>query len=79
MHRRHSGGTRAAFLARHCLRALAVPFLALAFFAAGNLANPAFAGELDKAALANHFPEPFYLGERDAALPVWPLFRHNIP
>jgi NosR/NirI family transcriptional regulator, nitrous oxide reductase regulator len=74
-----AGGTRAAFLARRYLRALAMPFLALAFFAAGCLANPAFAGELDKAALAKHFPEPFYLGERDATLPIWPLFRHNIP
>ena len=79
MHRLQSGGTRAAFLARRCLRALSMPFVAFAFFAADCPANPAFAGELDKAAIAKHFPEPFYLGERDAALPIWPLFRHNIP
>ncbi len=79
MQQRYSGGMRTALLERHCLRALAMPFLALAFFAASSLANPLFAGELDKAALAKHFPEPFYVGERDAALPIWPLFRHNIP
>ena len=79
MQQRHSGGMRAALLARLCLRSLAMPFLALAFFAAGNLANPLFAGELDKTALSKHFPEPFYLGERDATLPIWPLFRNNIP
>ncbi|MEQ1715649.1 MAG: 4Fe-4S binding protein, partial [Hyphomicrobium sp.] len=40
---------------------------------------PAIAGDLDRAGVAKYFPEPYYIGERDTALPVWPLFRHNIP
>jgi NosR/NirI family transcriptional regulator, nitrous oxide reductase regulator len=56
-----------------------MPFLAFAYIVTSLLVPPASAGELDKAALAKHFPEPFYLGERDTALPIWPLFRHNIP
>ena len=79
MEQRHSGGMRAASLARRCLRAFTMPILAVACIVAGCLTAPASAGELDKAALAKHFPEPFYLGERDATLPIWPLFRHNIP
>ncbi|MGL4397375.1 MAG: 4Fe-4S binding protein [Hyphomicrobium sp.] len=39
----------------------------------------ASAGELDQAGVAKHFKEPFYIGERDGKLPIWPLFRHNIP
>lgn len=37
------------------------------------------AGQLDKAGVSKYFPEPFYIGDRDATLPIWPLFRHNIP
>ena len=76
---RQWGGTRAAFLVRRFIRAIMLPFLMIASVMTGFSIEPAAAGELDKAALAKHFPEPFYLGERDAALPVWPLFRHNIP
>lgn len=41
--------------------------------------RPAGAGELDKAGIAKHFKDPFYVGEKDSTLPLWPLFRHNIP
>jgi transcriptional regulator of nitric oxide reductase len=40
-------------------------------------AAPAAAGVLDRAAVARHFPAPLMVGERDAALPVWPLYRQN--
>lgn len=43
------------------------------------LAAGAHAGTLDHAAVSKYFPEPYYIGERDKELPVWPLFRHNIP
>lgn len=38
---------------------------------------PAKAGVLDRAAVAQRFPAPLMVGERDAALPVWPLYRQN--
>lgn len=45
----------------------------------GICVRQAEAGQLDKAGVARYFPDPFYVGDRDAALPIWPLFRHNIP
>lgn len=36
------------------------------------------AGTLDKAKLAALFPSPLQVGERDAALPVWPIFRNEL-
>lgn len=42
-------------------------------------AEHAVAGQLDKAGIAEHFKAPFYVGEKEAKLPIWPLFRHNIP
>lgn len=39
----------------------------------------ASAGELDRASIAKYYPEPYLVGERDADLPIWPLFRHAIP
>lgn len=40
-------------------------------------AAPARAGALDKAALERRFPAPLMVGERDADLPVWPIFKQN--
>lgn len=51
----------------------ALAWLLLAWFAAG----PAAAGALTREALARYFPSPLMVGERDAALPVWPLLRQN--
>jgi transcriptional regulator of nitric oxide reductase len=42
------------------------------------LLPPAFAGTLDRARLAEIFPSPLQVGERDAALPVWPIFRQEL-
>ena len=39
---------------------------------------PAGAGTLDKAKLTVLFPSPLQVGERDAALPVWPIFRNEL-
>ena len=36
---------------------------------------PGWAGQLDAAALQARLPAPLVLGERDAQLPVWPVFR----
>jgi len=36
------------------------------------------AGTLTKADLERRFPSPLVVGERDAALPVWPLFRQDM-
>lgn len=38
----------------------------------------ATAGTLDKAKLATYFPKPLEIGERDAALPIWPIFREEL-
>lgn len=42
------------------------------------LAGPCVqAGMLDRASLAAYFPAPMIVGERDAEIPVWPLFRQS--
>ena len=41
------------------------------------LALPASAGVMTREALARRFPSPMMVGEKDAALPVWPLMRQN--
>ncbi|MFS2006484.1 4Fe-4S binding protein [Duganella sp. CT11-25] len=40
-------------------------------------ATPAQAGVLTRDEMARRFPAPLIVGERDAELPVWPLFRQN--
>jgi transcriptional regulator of nitric oxide reductase len=40
--------------------------------------DPAQAGTLDKAAITRLFPSPLMVGERDATLPVWPLFKNDL-
>jgi transcriptional regulator of nitric oxide reductase len=40
-------------------------------------AAPARASSLDRAALEILFPKPFTVGERDATLPVWPIFTQS--
>lgn len=62
-------------LAQELRRMLAL-VLALALLALAPAA-PAAAGVLDRAAVAQRFPAPLMVGERDAALPVWPLYRQN--
>jgi len=39
---------------------------------------PAQAGTLDRARLGQLFPSPLQVGERDAQLPVWPIFRNEL-
>ncbi len=41
-------------------------------------AGQALAGTLDKAAVTRLFPSPLMVGDRDAALPVWPLFKNDL-
>ncbi|MGK5027892.1 4Fe-4S binding protein [Janthinobacterium sp. RB2R34] len=40
-------------------------------------ASPVHAGVMTQAELARRFPAPLSVGERDAELPVWPLFRQG--
>ena len=40
-------------------------------------ATPVHAGVMTQAELARRFPAPLTVGERDAELPVWPLFRQG--
>ncbi len=42
-----------------------------------GIAAPAAAGVLTHAALAQRFPAPVQVGQRDSAVPVWPLFKQN--
>jgi len=51
--------------------------LALAFAGACAIAGGSQAGTLTKADLQRRFPSPLIVGERDAQLPVWPLFRQD--
>ena len=51
--------------------------LALAFVGACAIVGGAQAGTLGKADLQRRFPSPLIVGERDAELPVWPLFRQD--
>jgi transcriptional regulator of nitric oxide reductase len=39
--------------------------------------GPARASSLDREAMQIFFPKPFSVGERDATLPVWPIFRQS--
>ena len=39
--------------------------------------GPAHAGVLTRAALVKRFPAPLMVGDKQADLPVWPLFRQN--
>lgn len=55
------------------LSAAAAVWLLLAWLAAA----PAAAGALTREALVRYFPAPLMVGEKDAALPVWPLLRQN--
>jgi NosR/NirI family transcriptional regulator, nitrous oxide reductase regulator len=41
-------------------------------------AGPAQAGTLDPAQLSRLLPSPLVVGERDAELPVWPIFRNEL-
>jgi transcriptional regulator of nitric oxide reductase len=49
----------------------------LALAIVGASAVIAHAGTLTKAALQQRFPAPLIVGERDAQLPTWPLFRQD--
>lgn len=74
------------------LRAGAARAMALAFAVAVILVGCGFCGPrcaqrwigaqaaastLDRAALETYFPAPFSVGERDAALPIWPIFQQS--
>lgn len=39
---------------------------------------PAAAGVMTRDALIKRFPAPFIVGEKDAAMPVWPIFKKNM-
>ncbi|HEX6362406.1 MAG TPA: 4Fe-4S binding protein [Albitalea sp.] len=59
-------------------RALAVLAAVLAVLLAAALAAPrAHAGTLTRAQLQSLFPHPLMVGERDAQLPVWPVFKQE--
>jgi len=50
---------------------------ALLLAAALWLAQHATAGVMTRAALQHRFPSPLVVGERDAQLPVWPVFKQD--
>ena len=41
------------------------------------LTGASSAGEMTHAALVKRFPAPFIIGEKDSAIPVWPIFKQN--
>jgi NosR/NirI family nitrous oxide reductase transcriptional regulator len=44
----------------------------------GFVMTPAFAGVTTKPDLEKRFPAPFMVGEKEAELPVWPIFKKNM-
>jgi NosR/NirI family transcriptional regulator, nitrous oxide reductase regulator len=58
---------------RRCAALALVCILALAWMASVG----AHASTLQRADLERLFPPPFILGEKDDALPVWPIFKQN--
>ncbi|MEB0136634.1 4Fe-4S binding protein [Actimicrobium sp. CCC2.4] len=42
------------------------------------IALPASAGTMTQAELARRFPAPYLVGDKDSALPVWPIFKKNM-
>ena len=67
-HRRNAAWRRALV----CMLCMLAGVLALLLGAA-----PVQAGVLTRADVARRFPAPLMVGERDAELPVWPLFKQN--
>jgi transcriptional regulator of nitric oxide reductase len=53
-------------------------FALLLLFLLLLMALQAQAGTLDRARLAQLFPTPLNVGERDAQLPVWPIFKNDL-
>ena len=51
--------------------------LLAAVFCFGLAATGAGASSLDRTAMEILFPKPFTVGERDAVLPVWPIFQQS--
>lgn len=51
--------------------------LFLVLFAALWGSHPALAGQLDRAGIERYFPAPLVVGERDGALPVWPILKQE--
>jgi NosR/NirI family nitrous oxide reductase transcriptional regulator len=51
---------------------------ALALWSILLLATGAQAGVLTRAMLVERFPSPFIVGEKDAEMPVWPIFKKNM-
>lgn len=41
--------------------------------------TPALAGQLTRESLAAFYPPPFRIGDKDDALPLWPIFKQNGP
>ncbi|MBK4734017.1 4Fe-4S binding protein [Noviherbaspirillum pedocola] len=57
----------------HSLLRLFLALLALTL----TLLSTAHAGVMTRDALKSIYPSPYQVGEKDAALPVWPVFRQN--
>jgi len=49
----------------------------VAILVVARLCGGASAGELDRAGIARHFPPPLVVGEKDDALPVWPILKQQ--
>ena len=52
-------------------------WLRILAFAGCLLATPALAGLLDRAGMEKHFPPPLVVGEKDPALPIWPILKQQ--
>jgi len=59
----------------HCVAGLLARVVCLLLISMGAGVAPAWATTLDRPTLAQYFPAPFIVGEKDPELPVWPLFR----
>jgi transcriptional regulator of nitric oxide reductase len=67
-----------ALLPTFLRRTWALSLHGLLFTLALLLAQAASASTLDRASLSKLFPSPLTVGERDADLPVWPIFKNEL-
>jgi len=69
-------GKRTNLAAIGKLPARLMTLLAAALWLVGSIAA-AQAASLDREAMKIFFPKPLMVGERDATLPVWPIFKQS--
>ena len=67
-----------AYAFKHRLRLMQALFLFMLWVVlSSTLSVPAFAGVMSKESMQQAFPSPIIVGDKDAELPVWPIFKQD--